>query len=155
MDVDLLRPAAPVTPSITPPAVVMTGVTASITGREVDVAEIGATFADPLGTTGAVEDGAMVAVVAAAPDGVVDAAAAAKDVAARVAAVGGEATLAKDFFLSSAKAAVAAASAAAVATALGLETSSVAAAAASAAAFAAAASATSQAFAAAIKSDEI
>ena len=149
-DVDLPRPAPFVTPPIAPPAVVIIGVTASVTGTEVGVAKIGAIFAVPLVATGAVE------VAAATPDGVVDAAAAAAedDAVAGVAGVG-ETTFAKDFFLSSAKDAVAAASAAATATALDLEASSAAVAAASAAAFAAAASAASQAFAAAIRSDGI
>ena len=151
-DVDLPRPAPFVTPPIAPPAVVIIGVTASVTGTEVGVAKIGAIFAVPLAATSAVE----VAVAAATPDGVVDAAAAAAedDAVAGVAGVG-ETTFAKDFFLSSAKDAVAAASAAATATAFDLEASSAAVAAASAAAFAAAASAASQAFAAAIRSDGI
>ena len=109
-DVDLPRPAPFVTPPIAPPAVVIIGVTASVTGTEVGVAKIGAIFAVPLVATGAVE------VAAATPDGVVDAAAAAEYDAA-VVVCGGEAKFANEFRLSSAKAAVAAASDAAVATA--------------------------------------
>ena len=141
-DVDLPRPAPPITPPIAPPAVVITGVTASATEPEVSFAKIGVRLAVPLATTGGAKDEAVVAAATSVDD---------EDAAA--AAEGDSATAA--FFLSSAKDAVAAASAAAVATAFDRETSSTVSAAASAAAFAAAASAASQAFAAAMMSDGI
>ena len=131
-DVDLPRPAPPVAPPAM--CVVMTGVTASIAGPEDGVAKIGAEEDDD--------------VAAVTPDVVVAAAVDAEGDAP----AGVVTTFAKDFFLSSAKAAEAAAADAAAAIAPDLEASS-ADAAASAAAFAAAASAFSQAAAAAMTSE--